>query len=348
MPGHPPDGLRCASGSAMPTRRPPPGLACRSRVPPWAAAMAATIDRPSPEPLSEPVRSAPSRRNGWASCADLLLVEDVPAGLHHQAGQVPVAPGGDADPAAVVVVRDRVVDHVVHHAAQQRLAARHPGAVAGRWCGARSGSWRRSRPPARPAPPTTTYSSESAAWPGRSPCCARASDQEAVEQPVDPVELGAQPRRPGRRSAPAPAPAWPPPRPRRPASWSAACAARARRWRRTGAARRTRPPAAPAARRWCRRDPSARPPGRARPAARAGCPRRSAGWPRSSPAAGAAPGRRRSSRATSDTHGHDGQRDRRPDQERVRDGRMDQMRGLGLRLDRACAGPARSEAAAPG
>ena len=53
-----------ASGSVMATRRPPPGLACRSRVPRWAEAMAATIDSPSPAPSSEPVRSARSRRNG--------------------------------------------------------------------------------------------------------------------------------------------------------------------------------------------------------------------------------------------------------------------------------------------
>ena len=90
---------------------------------------------------------------------------------------------------------------------------------------------------------------------------ARGPAPAALEQPVDPVELGAQPAGQRDRLRRAPAPAWPPPRPARPAWWPAGCAARARRWRRTGAAPRTRPPAVPAARRWCRRGPSARRPG---------------------------------------------------------------------------------------
>src|SRR5216683_2092438 len=60
---------RGASGSVIVTVRPPPGLACSCREPRCASVIAATIDRPSPAPSSEPVRSAPSRRNGWASPA---------------------------------------------------------------------------------------------------------------------------------------------------------------------------------------------------------------------------------------------------------------------------------------
>ena len=146
---------RAASGSAMLTRRPPSVLARRSSEPPWAATMAATIDRPSPSPLSEPVRSAPSRRNGWPA-GHLLLVQDVPAVLHHQAGAVPVGPGGDADPAAGLVVPDRVVDHVVHHPAQQRLAARHPGAVAAAGVVHGEAFGRRCHRPARPSAAETT------------------------------------------------------------------------------------------------------------------------------------------------------------------------------------------------
>ena len=57
-----------ASGRPMLTRSPPSGRADRSRVPPWASAIAATIDSPRPAPWPDPVRSAPRRRNGWASC----------------------------------------------------------------------------------------------------------------------------------------------------------------------------------------------------------------------------------------------------------------------------------------
>src|SRR2546430_14392209 len=52
-----------------------------------------------------PVSAEPPER--LSELPDLLGVEDVPAGFHHQAGQAPLAPGAGADPAAVVVVRDR-------------------------------------------------------------------------------------------------------------------------------------------------------------------------------------------------------------------------------------------------
>src|SRR5262245_58700742 len=54
-----PAGTSSTAGSRMLTPRPPSRRACRSSDPPWASAMAATIDSPRPEPSSEPVRSAP-------------------------------------------------------------------------------------------------------------------------------------------------------------------------------------------------------------------------------------------------------------------------------------------------
>ena len=64
----PPISIGCpARGSANVTRRPPSARARRSSVPPWAFAIAATIERPRPNPSSEAVRSTPSLRNGSAS-----------------------------------------------------------------------------------------------------------------------------------------------------------------------------------------------------------------------------------------------------------------------------------------
>ena len=77
-----------------------------------------------------PSRSGRRRAGGTAGpAADLPLVQHVAAVLDDQPGQRTVGRGGDADPAAVAVVADRVVDHVVDHPAQQRLAAPHPGAA---------------------------------------------------------------------------------------------------------------------------------------------------------------------------------------------------------------------------
>src|SRR6516165_5064243 len=57
-----------ARGSSMITWKPPVVGAYSCSLPPWISAMAATIDSPRPLPRSEPVRSVPSRWNGWVSC----------------------------------------------------------------------------------------------------------------------------------------------------------------------------------------------------------------------------------------------------------------------------------------
>ena len=68
------------------TRSPPSVTGLRARaLPPCTSAIEATIESPSPAPLSEPVRSAPRRRNGWVSCFDAGLVEDRAAVLDDQA-----------------------------------------------------------------------------------------------------------------------------------------------------------------------------------------------------------------------------------------------------------------------
>ena len=67
-PPRPGAGAGMVTGSVTLARSPPSGRASSRSPPPCASAMAATIDRPRPAPPG-PVRSAPSRRNGWPSPA---------------------------------------------------------------------------------------------------------------------------------------------------------------------------------------------------------------------------------------------------------------------------------------
>jgi hypothetical protein len=61
--------------------------------------------------------------------ADKLRIEDHPACIGDQLRRIVLGPGCDTDPATVLVVDDRVVDHVVRHAGQQGRAARGPRGV---------------------------------------------------------------------------------------------------------------------------------------------------------------------------------------------------------------------------
>ena len=256
--------------------------------------MAATIDRPSPEPWSDPVRSAPSRRNGWASWATWPASRTSPPVSTTRRARCPSAPVVTLiQPPSLLcpIALSSTLSTIRHSSAWLPVTQVPSWPVA--WCTVRclaaigAGPHRQGR--------GGEVFQRERGLAGQLAVLRPGERQEPVEQPVHPVEFAAQPVRQGDRLRRAPAPAWPPRHRRWPASWPAGCAVRARRWRRTAAAPRRRPPAAQAARRWCPRDPSARPWDRPRPAARAGCPRRSAGWPRSSAAAGAAPGRRRSS-----------------------------------------------------
>src|SRR5262249_47077402 len=60
-------GSAVASGKRTLPDSPPPGAATAGTVAPCAEAPACTIDRPTPLPRAEPVRSGASRRNGWKS-----------------------------------------------------------------------------------------------------------------------------------------------------------------------------------------------------------------------------------------------------------------------------------------
>ena len=73
-------------GRSTLARSPPPGLASRSSRPSCASAIAATIDRPRPEPLSVPIRSAPEPPERLGQLVDLPLIEDLAAVLDDQPG----------------------------------------------------------------------------------------------------------------------------------------------------------------------------------------------------------------------------------------------------------------------
>ena len=57
-----------ARGRVIARRSPPSPNASRRSVPPWTSMIDETIASPIPTPLSDPVRSAPTRRKGWVSC----------------------------------------------------------------------------------------------------------------------------------------------------------------------------------------------------------------------------------------------------------------------------------------
>ena len=135
-------------------RRPPSGRARRTSVPPCAAAMAATIDRPSPVPApSGPVR--PSRWNGWPSRATCSGSRTGPPVSTTSSAACSASTRRYPDPAAVVVVGDRVVDRRCR-----------PSGPAARRC---RGSRRRAAPRRGP----------SAAWPR---CRRRGSRQRLRDQ----------------------------------------------------------------------------------------------------------------------------------------------------------------------
>jgi hypothetical protein len=52
-----------------------------STIPPCAVAMAVTIDRARPEPVSDPVRSAPGLRNGRLKRRFLVTSPSLPGSL---------------------------------------------------------------------------------------------------------------------------------------------------------------------------------------------------------------------------------------------------------------------------
>ena len=114
----------------MPTRSPPPawpaGPASRRAPRRWPRRSTGR----GPEPLSEPVRSAPSRRNGCDELVHLPLVEHRAAVLHDQDGHAP--------PSVCVVTRIQPPSRCGRSRCrctfstmrrQQRLAARYPGAA---------------------------------------------------------------------------------------------------------------------------------------------------------------------------------------------------------------------------
>ncbi|MCQ0012228.1 hypothetical protein LUX73_51395 [Actinomadura madurae] len=118
--GHCPDATLIATGSRTRlgrravTTRPPPSRGAAVTVPPWAVAVARTIDRPSPEPRSERTRSLPSRAERLEDRLH-LVGGDGRAGVGDDDLGPPVpSPGGDVDLAALVVVPDRVLDEVLH------------------------------------------------------------------------------------------------------------------------------------------------------------------------------------------------------------------------------------------
>ena len=162
-----------------------------------------------------------------------------------------------ADPAAVAVVGDGVVDHVVDHAAQQRLAALDPDAVADALacCTVRFLAVIASSRAARAA--DTTQSSGSTAWPGSAPCWARASTS-SPPAAGRPCRARRGPGRPARSSAGGTGPGL-----ATATSTDARIVASGVRssWEALATNRRcaaNAPPGVPAARRSCRRGPSAR------------------------------------------------------------------------------------------
>ena len=109
-----------------------------------------------------------------------------------------VRPGGDADPAVVLVVLDRVVEHVVHHPAHQRLAARHPGCLrAGGVVHGQVPGGDRAGPHREGRGGEVLQRERGAA--GQVAVLRPGERQEPVEQAVDPVEFAAQPVRQGDR-----------------------------------------------------------------------------------------------------------------------------------------------------
>ncbi len=72
----------------MATRSPPPARASMSRLPNCTSTIEETIASPNPQPLSDPVRSAPMRRNGSVSCLTSSWLEDRPAVFDDEAGRV--------------------------------------------------------------------------------------------------------------------------------------------------------------------------------------------------------------------------------------------------------------------
>ena len=146
----------------------PSGRASRSRRPPWAAAIAATIDSPSPEPVSEPVRSAPSRWNGRASRSTCAWSSTGPPVSTTSRTSSPAGRRRSGSSRRRCCAHG-VVEEVVHHPGQQRRIARDDQArCRHRWSGsaARTG---RDRAAAR------VTRSDRSTWPaGRRRAAARA------------------------------------------------------------------------------------------------------------------------------------------------------------------------------
>ncbi len=246
---HPHAGTATAAGSATVTTSPPAAArGQRDRSPPCAAATAATMDSPSPVPAAEPGPRPAAGTAGPAAATSAASSTGPPVST--TSARPRRRPTVDPDPAAGVVVPDRVVDHVADHPGQQRRLPRDHARRESR-SDVRPGRDRRPagraarRRRARPARPRSGRPARRAA---RGPAASKPSSSRSIWSSSARIRSASTTvcGRHGRR-------AWPSPRPATRAWWPAGCAARARRWRRTGAARRTTPPAVPAARRWCRR-----------------------------------------------------------------------------------------------
>ena len=223
---------------------------------------------PSPAPASEPVRSAPSRRNGRPSSATCAWSSTAPpVATTRLASRRRTRPDTDPAAAALCTMALSITLSTIRASraglpsAQALSAAGQPHAqVPGRDRGGPLAQ--RAR---RPASPGTAGPGRPARRAGRGPAPA---SRPAAGRP-GPARRGSG--RPARSTAAATGPAWPPPRPvtARMVASGVRSSCEALATNRRCAANAT--PAARAVRRWCRRGPSPRRPARSRRAADAGC-----------------------------------------------------------------------------
>ena len=212
----------------MHARRPPSGRARSSRVPrsgPRRSRRRRWTGRGRPPCPSLP-GPAPRRRNGWASCATASPSMTSPPFSTTRLATGPSAVHRDVDPAAALVVHDRVVYQVVGHPARPARGSRSPT----------------RRPGSRTARPSRLARGDRLGAGGERghghgvqrhrdsamevPVLRPGEREQPVEQPVHAVKLAVERLVRHRHRRGTSATAWRAPRPAPPASWPAACAAR--------------------------------------------------------------------------------------------------------------------------